>query len=125
VAARGFHSFGGEVLYLHRRDAIIPEYAFLLGEEEIGHVVRGQTLEATATGDFYDQVWRIRYQGFRPLRVLSMTTESTIPNLIFLGSPSWGLAQSRGGRAFRYFSRLDLSLGPGSGFEDSEGRRVF
>jgi hypothetical protein len=125
VVTRGANSFGGEVLFLHRRDAIIPEYAFLLGEEEIGYVARGQTAEATATGEFYDQVWQIQYQGFRPLRVLSLTTESTVPNLVFLGSPSWGLAQSRRGRAFRYFSRLDLSLGPGSGFEDSEGRRVF
>lgn len=116
---------GGVTLYLSRRDPVKREFVFLFGEEEVGHLARGEVPEMAATGELFGRVWHIRHEGFRPLRAYVYPAGSAIPEVVLVGSASWGLARTRGGRALRFLSQIDPHEGPGSGFEDLRGNRVL
>jgi len=113
-----------EMLYLYRPEVAFRELAFLIDDEEIGHIGPSIISEATVTGEFEDEVWHVSHHGFRPVRVYTGPAGADIPALVFVGSPSWGLAMTRRGMALRYYSRIDPRRGPGSGFENENGKKV-
>jgi len=111
----------GRSLLLRSRGPLPRECDLFLGDSQVGWVGPGYSDDIAVSAEFLEREWAVHHGLAPPLQVVVRSAERAVPDLLLVGGSSRGLARSRRGGAYRYFSGMTRDQGPVMTFEERSG----